>query len=738
MSTGLCARDTSMDPPLRLSQPPQDIETEDGRIRNQEASAKIRDAWIYKQIRTRQEEFTQYKEARILCGTWNVNAKKADIEGVQLSLEHWLGHGVQCDIVAVGFQEIVDLNAVNVAVDNKSLKTSQYWIERIRGTLGADFMMVAERHLVGLLVCVFVKRVHMQRVKYVHVDSVGVGVMGIAGNKGGVSVRLQFYDSTLCIICSHLAAHRENVVGRNADYANILNKTRFDIGLEAVQEVIRSGSLHQWATGTSSVGVLDHDHVFWIGDLNYRIDESIKTEDCLYRAVKGDLQPLIVMDQLNIERARGRVFQGFEEGNITFKPTYKYQPYTDDYETRPEKKLRAPAWCDRILWSSQNPSHMKQLDYSCCSSLKISDHKPVMSTFVAVIKDIVQAKRDAIHQEIIMVIDKYENQSMPIVRLDKLMLDFGEVRYDSKLTLPITITNTGQVLAQFRFVPKLEEVEICKPWIKVSPAYGMLIPGEVTTLEISITLDNATARALNAGEGILNDILVLRLENGRDFYITINGTYARSCFGMSLDELVMYSVPVRTVPLDPAKRLELGIGNSPASLCIPKELWRIVDAIYGRGLQERDLFSVPGLEKEVREIRECLDTGAPFGPFNIHSMTETLVSFLAGLSTPVIPPTLFPTLEVDNTNIIAWSRKLLEELPPISYNVFIYMMSFFREVLLYKDANRVTAAKLARICCECMVLGFSFKTSNEETKNSITRRAGMQIIMDNFITTDSI
>jgi len=65
-------------------------------------------------------------------------------------------------------------------------------------------------------------------------------------------------------------------------------------------------------------------------------------------------------------------------------------------------------------------------------------------------------------------------------------------------------------------------------------------------------------------------------------------------------------------------------------------------------------------------------------------------------------------------------------------------MSFFREVLLYKDANRVTAAKLARICCECMVLGFSFKTSNEETKNSITRRAGMQIIMDNFITTDSI
>ena len=31
-----------------------DEETEDGRIRNREAAAKIRDAWIYKQIRARQ------------------------------------------------------------------------------------------------------------------------------------------------------------------------------------------------------------------------------------------------------------------------------------------------------------------------------------------------------------------------------------------------------------------------------------------------------------------------------------------------------------------------------------------------------------------------------------------------------------------------------------------------------------------------------------------------------------
>ena len=43
-----------------------DEEMEDGRIRNREAVTKIRDAWIYKQIRARQDEFTQYKQVSLI------------------------------------------------------------------------------------------------------------------------------------------------------------------------------------------------------------------------------------------------------------------------------------------------------------------------------------------------------------------------------------------------------------------------------------------------------------------------------------------------------------------------------------------------------------------------------------------------------------------------------------------------------------------------------------------------
>lgn len=453
-----------------------DEETEDGRITNKLAVGMIRDAWIYQQIQARQDEFTQYKQARLFLGTWNVNAK-----GKDESLESWLcgdwgpNGETAPDIVCVGFQEIVDLNAVNVAMEGKSQQRSQFWLDRIRTTLNmrkytnADpnraYTYLMHKTLVGLLICVFVKSPHKAQVKYVHATSVGVGVMGMMGNKGGVSIRMQFYDSTLCFVCAHLAAHRENVAGRNADFANIFTKTRFDIGAEAVKEVIRSGSLKQWSNDTSTVDIPDHDLVFWIGDLNYRVDEIIPTERVIKLANKGDLEELIQSDQLNLERAAGRTFQGFEEGKLTFRPTYKYQPGTDLYEARPDKKLRAPAWCDRVLWLTQETKHVNQINY-LRSEIDCSDHKPVMSTFRITIKDVIQNKREEIYEEVMKILDKYDNQTLPMVGLDQINLDFGEVRYDQTVTLPIKVLNTGTVLAHYRFISKLDEVRtVVKPYI---------------------------------------------------------------------------------------------------------------------------------------------------------------------------------------------------------------------------------------------------------------------------------
>lgn len=51
---------------------------------------------------------------------------------------------------------------------------------------------------------------------------------GILGNKGAVAVRMEVAGtSSLCFVCVHMAAHRENVLARNAEYKLIASRPIF-------------------------------------------------------------------------------------------------------------------------------------------------------------------------------------------------------------------------------------------------------------------------------------------------------------------------------------------------------------------------------------------------------------------------------------------------------------------------------------------------------------------------------
>jgi phosphatidylinositol-bisphosphatase len=265
--------------------------------------------------------------------------------------------------------------------------------------------------------------------------------------------------------------------------------------------------------------------------------------------------------------------------------------------------------------------------------------------------------------------------------------------------------------------------------------FGMIIPGDPpATMQFTISIHKEWAQMLNSGREVLEDILILRLENGRDYYITVKATFARSCFGMSVDELVLYSDPIREVPLDPLERAKKYESMPPTALCVPKELWRLIDAIYEKGMGEPHLFVEPGNDQEVRMIRESLDTGKPFPQCQIHSYAEVFMSFLSSLSTPIIPMALIPPTDIDSNNIQMSSRRLLEDLSPIHYNVFVYIISFFREVLNLREQNKLSAAKLARICVDCMAPETGLDSSNAA---SIKRRGLLMIVM-HLLETSSI
>lgn len=66
-------------------------------------------------------------------------------------------------------------------------------------------------------------------------------------------------------------------------------------------------------------------------------------------------------------------------------------------------------------------------------------------------------------------------------------------------------------------------------------------------LEVYVSKDSVTL--LNSGEDAIEDILVLHLDRGKDYFITISGNYLPSCFGTSLETLCRMKKPIREIPI---------------------------------------------------------------------------------------------------------------------------------------------------------------------------------------------
>lgn len=395
-------------------------------------------------------EYAQVDKVKIVCASWNVNAKSPNESD---NLKEWLlpENTAAPDIYAIGLQEIVDLNVTNVVFKTSpSVGTSAAWVQRLSRILNeVDYYKVLlDKSMVGIMFVIFVKASLHSCITDVKYALTYTGSYGVTGNKGGVSISMKIHDSPLCFVCAHFHANRDAVAARNLDYHLICENTEFiSVGPEYSQDpdmlflfpnasdsapssmkssklesnsnspvrtrlgsasvaigssgaslhshshspvksdpnaatstanttntstnttapsnstanpafgVARSTNNPAFRRGSDSAAlatthnthnrsfynasntpetatrkalkatrILEHEYVFWLGDLNYRIDEEVEIVEIFERLYNETWETLRAQDQLLQERNRKNVFQGFNEGLLSFPPTYKYQP----------------------------------------------------------------------------------------------------------------------------------------------------------------------------------------------------------------------------------------------------------------------------------------------------------------------------------------------------------------------------------------------------------------------------
>ena len=315
--------------------------------------------YVTAEMSKRANEYTTSEIINIWAGTFNLNGRG---RGTKEDLSAWLCPNLSLsqmspDIVAVGFQEIVELSPQQIMATDPSRR--QDWEFAVARTLNEDahrrkseeYVLLRSGQLVGAALMIFVKSTVLKYIKNVEGSVRKTGLSGMAGNKGAVAIRMDFANTGICFITAHLAAGFANYDERNRDYRTISHGLHFQ----------RNRLIE------------DHDSILWLGDFNYRIG---LTDDKVRRLIEaGDLGTLYQNDQLHVQMVAGNTFPFYSEARITFLPTYKYNNGTDEYDT--SEKARIPAWCDRILRKGDN---LRQINYST-APLRFSDHRPVFATF---------------------------------------------------------------------------------------------------------------------------------------------------------------------------------------------------------------------------------------------------------------------------------------------------------------------------------------------------------------------
>jgi len=289
-----------------------------------------------------------------------------------------------------------------------------------------------------------------------------------------------------------------------------------------------------------------------------------------------------------------------------------------------------------------------------------SDHKPLDAVFTLEYDAVVPQLKSKIQQEVARELDRAENEGRPGITVvvdsspDSPQTDgpsdgptprrvstgsaegveFGHVAFLERKSRSLTIANTSAVHTTFAFVDKPSvsgEDRIAPPWLSVYFVGSAsdederakkdlkrevtLEPGDAVNVTLEVFIDDISlVKELNQGKAQLDDVLVLRVTDGRDHFLPIRGTWQQSCLGRSIDELIR--VPEGGVrALRPPRHGSGAHVNRGSEVCwsAPRELFKLTEAV--ELLTDRVIADSNMLDNAHLPLE------APGWPFSEHSWT---------------------------------------------------------------------------------------------------------------------
>ncbi|XP_060522155.1 inositol polyphosphate 5-phosphatase E [Cylas formicarius] len=303
------------------------------------------------------------REITIFVGTWNMNGHSAPKELNDFVLPIGIKHVP--DILTFGTQE--------------SCSERFEWEVSLQETIGPSHILYHSVSLGTIHLCVFIRRDLIWYISIPEDASLSVRPGTAFRTKGAVASSFMIFGTSFLFVTAHLTAHQEKVKERVSDVKRIVNSLDLPRALPCKN---KSKDVTQ-----------NFDYVFWCGDLNFRLATP---RSKVLEWLSNTSFPLpdhlphgyLHHDQLCAVLAEGAAFRGFSEAKITFPPTYKYDPGTQNFDS--SSKQRTPAYTDRILYKQKNCRRLSGVlenpplqcvVYDSVPSITTSDHKPVWGVF---------------------------------------------------------------------------------------------------------------------------------------------------------------------------------------------------------------------------------------------------------------------------------------------------------------------------------------------------------------------